>query len=70
MEAGKSVLQHYINKSCFCYTIMQPSLRSTLLTRQNQEAIKKMTKSQPTILCIHSLIQKSYVLIQFNDDDQ
>lgn len=67
MEAGKSFL-HYIK--VFFATLMQPSLKSTLGTRQNQEAINKMTKSQATIPCIHSLIQKSYVLIQFNDNDQ
>ena len=59
-----------LHKSFLCYSIMQPSLKSTLGTRQNQEAINKMTKSQATIPCIHSLIQKSYVLIQFNDNDQ
>jgi hypothetical protein len=64
-KAGKSIFT--LHKSCLCYTIMRPSLKSTLRTRQNQEAINKMTKRQATIPCIHSLIQKSYVLIQFND---
>lgn len=68
MEAGKSFL-HYIKVFFATPIIMQPSLKSTLGTRQNQKAINKMTKSQATIPCIHSLIQKSYVLIQFNDND-
>lgn len=58
VEAGKSPIQHYINFATpFC---------SPVLTEQNLKAIKKndKTKSQPTITCIHSLIQKSYVLIQ------
>jgi hypothetical protein len=58
----------------FFYTILQGSLEITLLTEQNLEATK-MTKSQPTILCIHSVIQKKnlmywYSAVQCSDDDQ